>query len=216
MNFDSSSSQQPTVYLVEDDQNDAEVIQRVCESIGLPIRCYESPHEVLEELSPTAQGCIVVDLMMPEMSGLQLHESLQAAGSVLPIIVVTGHADAKTCREAFQLGVFDFVEKSANYHDLMVVIRKAMQLNREQLRLHQHQRSFDKDLASLSPREREVMTLLANGKSQKEIAELLDISVQTASKHRSKVLEKLCVNNEIDMLKRMWSIDPNEDSSTAA
>jgi two-component system, LuxR family, response regulator FixJ len=197
----------PVVYLVDDCPNDVRVIRRVCESIGLSIQSYESARALLAELPQDAQGCIVVDLLMPEMSGLQLHEELQIVGSTLPIIVLTGHADARTCREAFHRGVFDFVEKSPSYHDLVVVIQKAIESNQSRHTQDETRKTFLQDVQSLSPREIEVMELLSKGLSQKEIAEQMEISVQTASKHRSKVLEKLHVNNEVDLLKRMWAIN---------
>ncbi|MFK8111650.1 MAG: response regulator transcription factor [Rubripirellula sp.] len=204
----------PTVFLVDDDPNDVAIIKRVCGSVGLAIEAFGSPSALMKVVTPDVQGCVVVDLMMPEMTGLQVHEELQRTHALLPIIVLTGHADAKTCREAFQKGVFDFVEKSTNHHDLLVVIRKAIASNINQHLLHQQRSRFLQDLTALSPREREVMELLSGGKTQKEIAERLEISVQTASKHRSKVFDKLSVSNEVDLLKRIHSID--SDSSTEA
>ncbi len=198
----------PTVYIIDDHPNDSLIVRRLCESVGLSARTYDSPTRFLAEVKPNTRGCIVADLMMPEMTGLQLHAELQKANFELPIIVLTGHADATTCRTAFRNGVFDYVEKSFNPHDLLVVIRAAIDQNALQNQERLIRRTFSKQLEVLSPREREAMALLADGLTLKEIASEFDISVQTASKHRSSLFEKLGVSNEIELLKLLIQVDP--------
>jgi FixJ family two-component response regulator len=197
----------PVVYLIDDDPNDVLIIRRLCESVGLAVQCYESPQTFLSDLHSNSHGCIVADLLMPEMTGLQLHTELQKAGSGLPIIVVTGHADARTCRTALHNGVFDFVEKSFNPHDLLVVIREAIDQNAKHNQARHVRNSYLAQLEVLSPREREVMQVLTNGLTLKEIAAQFNISVQTASKHRSNLFEKLGITNEVDLLKLLLRID---------
>lgn len=197
----------PIVYVIDDDANDVLMIRRLCESVGLAVQSYESPQTFLDNLDSNSHGCIVADLLMPEMTGLQLHTELQQAGSSLPIIVVTGHADARTCRTALHNGVFDFVEKSFNPHDLLVVIRKAIEENARQSKERSERDTYRAQLEILSPREREVMQVLANGLTLKEIAAQFKISVQTASKHRSNLFEKLGISNEVELLKLLLRID---------
>jgi two-component system response regulator FixJ len=199
-----------TVYLIDDDPNDVLIIRRVCESVGLNVQSFRSPRAFLNQLNEDAAGCIVVDLMMPEMTGLELHEQLRSANANLPVVVLTGQADAATCRTAFQNGVFDYVEKSFNTHDLLVVIRNAIAKNAEQLDEQTRRETFATKLSSLSPREREVMQLLADGLTLKEVGVQFGISVQTASKHRSKLFDKLEVSNEVELLKRLISVDPDQ------
>ena len=203
----------PVVYIIDDHPNDSLIVRRLCESVGLSARTYDSPTNFLADLKPGNKGCIVADLMMPEMTGLQLHAELQQANSELPIIVLTGHADATTCRTAFRNGVFDYVEKGFNSHDLLVVIRAAIDQNATRSKEGSIRRSFSKQLDVLSPREREAMALLADGLTLKEIATEFDISVQTASKHRSSLFEKLGVGNEIELLKLLIRIDPAHGQS---
>ncbi len=203
-----SDAASPVVYLIDDDPNDITIIRRLCESVGLVVRSYASPQKFLADIDATDHGCIVADLLMPEMTGLQLHRELQKAGSELPIVVVTGHADAGTCRAALQNGVFDFVEKSFNPHDLLIVIRNAIDKDAEQSNERRMRRAFLAQLQMLSPREREVMKVLADGLTLKEIAAQFGISVQTASKHRSNLFEKLGVNNEVELLKLLYRVDP--------
>lgn len=204
-----TSAADPVVYLIDDDPNDVLIIRRLCESVGLVVESYESPQSFLMKVKPQKHGCIVADLMMPEMTGLQLHAELQKSKTEMPIIVITGHADARTCRTALHNGVFDFVEKSFNPHDLLVVIRAAIERDAKL----NDQRSLRtvalEQMESLSKREHEVMQLLIQGMALKEIGTQLGISVQTASKHRIRLFEKLGVHNEVELLKLLIRVDPS-------
>lgn len=153
-------------------------------------------------------GCIVADLMMPEMTGLQLHAELKNSQAEIPIIVVTGHADARTCRTALHNGVFDFVEKSFNPHDLLVVIQSAIEENTRKTSERLLREEVTQQFQNLSRRENEVMKLLVTGLTLKSIAGELGISVQTASKHRLRLFEKLDIQNEVELVKLMMRIDP--------
>lgn len=199
----------PTVYMIDDDPNDVVIIRRLCESVGLKVESFESPQEFLMQSRSVQSGCIVADLMMPEMTGLQLHAELKSSQAEIPIIVMTGHADARTCRTALRNGVFDFVEKSFNPHDLLVVIQSAIEentrKNTERLRREEATQQFE----NLSKREEEVMKLLVTGLTLKSIAGELGISVQTASKHRLRLFEKLDIQNEVELVKLLMLIDPN-------
>lgn len=198
----------PKIYLIDDDPNDVIIIQRLCESVGYKVESFVSPQAFLMQVRPTGPCCIVADLMMPEMTGLQLHAELQESETVIPIIVITGHADAQTCRTALHNGVFDFVEKSFNPHDLLVVIQAAIE---ESTKLNHERRVRDlakQQVDHLSKREAEVMKLLITGLSLKAIASELGISVQTASKHRIRLFEKLEVHNEVELVKLMMRINP--------
>lgn len=203
----------PVVYIIDDHPNDSLIVRRLCESVGLSARTYDSPTTFLADLKPGGKGCIVADLMMPQMTGLQLHAELQQANSELPIIVLTGHADATTCRTAFRSGVFDYVEKGFNPHDLLVVIRAAIDQNAMRSKERSIRKSLSRQLEILSPREREAMTLLADGLTLKEVAAEFEISVQTASKHRSSLFQKLGIGNEIELLKLLIRVDPAHGQS---
>ncbi len=184
------------------------VIQHLCESVGLAVRCFSSPQSFLTTFDPDQPGCVVSDLLMPEMTGLQLFQELNGSGRDIPVIIMTAHADAMTCRRALQDGVYDFVEKSFNPHDLLVVIQGAIE---QDARRHDSriQRQRDrKQLDRLSKREAEVMSLLSDGLALKDIASDLGISVQTASKHRGSIFDKLGVTNEVDLLRLLIRIDP--------
>ena len=199
----------PTVYMIDDDPNDVVILRRLCESVGLKVESFISPQEFLMQARSIESGCVVADLMMPEMTGLQLHAELKATQAEIPIIVITGHADARTCRTALQNGVFDFVEKSFNPHDLLVVIQSAIEENIKKNTERRIRERAMRQLDNLSKREDEVMKLLVTGLTLKSIAGELGISVQTASKHRIRLFEKLDVHNEVELVKLLMRIDPS-------
>ena len=194
--------------MIDDDPNDVLIIRRLCESVGLNVESFISPQDFLMQARSIESGCIVADLMMPEMTGLQLHAELKDSRTEIPIIVVTGHADARTCRNALRDGVFDFVEKSFNPHDLLVVIQSAIEENSKKITERQLRERAMKQFENLSKREDEVMKLLVTGMTLKSIAGELGISVQTASKHRLRLFEKLDVQNEVELVKLLIRIDP--------
>ena len=210
---DPEHSSTPRVYVIDDHPDELLLIRRLCESVNLHVDTFDSPEEFLLQVDSRSAGCVVVDLLMPQMSGLDVQERLLALGVKMPIIVVTGHADTGTCRTAFKKGVFDFLEKGFEPHDLLTSIQRALEAN-DQFRQQESRRDTAMEqLDSLTQREVEIMRQLAHGNSLKEIAGLSGISVQTASKHRCNIFRKLDVNNEVDLLKLLISIDPKYAAS---
>lgn len=187
---------EPTVVLVDDDKSVRESLQWLIESIDLRVVTYGSAAEFIESFDPFAPGCLVLDVRMPGMSGLELQENLAAHRCGLPVIIITGHADVPMSIRAFERGAFAFLEKPVNQQVLLEKISKAI----EQDRINRQQAipdDIDQRIAQLTPREREVMDLLVAGHTMKQIASQLQISVPTCSKHRTNVLEKLEVDNDV-------------------
>jgi RNA polymerase sigma factor (sigma-70 family) len=189
----------PTVFVVDDDRNDRDLIQWLGQSAGLRIESFGSPTAFLESYDPARPGCVVVDLRMPEMSGLDLFEAIQAHGQGPPIVVLTGHGDIDTCSRALKAGAFDFLEKTAGDQRKLDVIQGAIAHDARARESRNQQTDLGDRLESLSPREREVMDDLVAGKTMKEIAADYSISIQTVSKHRAKVLNKLGVLNDVEL-----------------
>lgn len=185
------------VYLIDDKPSDLFLIRRLCEDVGLTTKSFECPSEFLEIITPEDTGCLVADLLMPEMSGLQLFEKLIARDIYLTTIIISGYADAGSCRAAFQKGVFDFIEKKTSPEELMRVIQRAFKENRTAVADRRLRDVTWRKIEELTNREMEVAQLLAKGNTLKEIGSSLGISVQTASKHRSSIFEKLDVTNEV-------------------
>ena len=187
---------EPTVILVDDDQSVRESLQWLIESVDLRVVTYGSAAEFIESFDPLAPGCLVLDVRMPGISGLELQENLAAHRCGLPVIIITGHADVPMSVRAFEGGAFAFLEKPVNQQVLLEKISKAI----EQDRMNRQEaipEDIDRRIAQLTPREREVMDLLVAGHLMKQIASQLQISVPTCSKHRAKVLEKLEVDNDV-------------------
>ena len=187
---------EPTVILVDDDETVRESLKWLIESVDLRVVTYGSAAEFIESFDPLAPGCLVLDVRMPGTSGLELQENLAAHRCGLPVIIITGHADVPMSVRAFEGGAFAFLEKPINQQVLLEKISKAI----EQDKINRQEAvpdDIDQRIARLTSREREVMDLLVAGHSMMKIAGKLQISVPTCSKHRTKVLEKLEVDNDV-------------------
>jgi FixJ family two-component response regulator len=188
---------EPTVVLVDDDQSVRDALKWLIESVDLKVETHASATEFLESFDPGTPGCLVLDVRMPGMSGLELQENLAAHNCGLPVIVITGHADVAMCVRAFEGGAFAFLEMPVNQQDLLGQIQKAIERDRKNRRELMPVDDIDNRVSLLTPREREVMELLVAGQSMKQIANTLHVSLPTCSKHRSSVLEKLDVENDV-------------------
>jgi FixJ family two-component response regulator len=144
---------------------------------------------------------------MPGMSGLELQENLAAHNCGLPVIIITGHADVAMCVRAFEGGAFAFLEKPVNQQDLLEQIQKAIERDRKNRQESMPIDDIDNRVSRLTPREREVMNLLVAGQSMKQIANTLQVSLPTCSKHRGSVLDKLNVENDVQLARRIHAWD---------
>lgn len=188
---------EPTVFIVDDDADALESLECLLKSIGIRVESFSAPSSFLRQYDPTQPGCIVLDVRMPEIGGLELQQELVRRGPGPPIIVVTGHADVPVCAAAFRAGAFDFIEKPVNHQLLLGRIQRAIDQDaarRRELVLRLEIRSR---ISRLTPREREVMDMITAGLTLKQIASALGVSVQTASKHRMRVLEKMEASTDV-------------------
>lgn len=211
-----TSESTPQVFLVDDHQIELDLMQRWCERGGYDTRTFDRPEELLLSVPGDAFGCVVADLKMPKLNGLELQNELRQRDILLPVILVTGHGDAENCRTAFQQGAFDFIEKGFDATHLLEVIGRAVHRNRRDrfhMRIRQHARRL---LATVSPREQEVMRFLSSGMSLKAIAQELGISVQTVSKHRGSIFAKLRIDNEVDLYKTVLAAELDLDQFAAS
>lgn len=199
------SDDQPTVFLVDDDAAALKSLCWLLESANLRVEPYQSPQKLLAEYDPRRPGCLVLDVRMPSMDGLELQEELARIGCVHPIIFVTGHGDVPTCSRAYRGGAFDFIEKPVNDQAMVDLVHRAIATDRA----HRAQQAGKPDIsarrAQLTPRELEVMDLLVEGKSVKQIACELGVGFPTAARHRSRVLEKMEVDNDVELVRLVLS-----------
>jgi FixJ family two-component response regulator len=182
--------QAPTVFVVDDDEGVRNSLRFLLKSVGLATDALASAGEFLAAYKPDQPGCLVLDVRMPGMSGLELQQQLNLRGAVIPVIFITGHGDIPMAVEAMQQGAFDFLQKPFRDQDLIDRIQRALERDaRNRAALNQHARIRER-LASLTPREREVLALMTRGQPNKIMAAELGVSQRTVEIHRARVMEK--------------------------
>lgn len=180
-----------TVYLVDDDAGMLESTQWLLESVGLNVQAYSDGRRFLEAVGGTRAGCVVLDIRMPGLGGLNVQEELQKRGLDLPIIFVSGHADVPIVVRAFKSGAFDFIEKPFNEQLLLDSVQQALQDHRHESHRLQGNEATEALLATLTRRERDVFLPLAQGYTSREIADQLDVSIKTIDLYRARVMKRL-------------------------
>jgi FixJ family two-component response regulator len=184
-------SSEPTVFVVDDDSEVRDTLQWLVESVGLNIETFASAQDFLNAYDPDRPGCLVTDVRMPGMSGIELQAKLMAEEVTLPIIVVSGYADVPTAVRSMKGGAIDFLEKPFNEQMMLERIQLSI-LEDARLRQQRAQRERAKTrLEGLTRRERQVMDLVILGRSNKQIARELDISPKTVEAHRSNLMGKM-------------------------
>jgi len=190
-----------TVYIVDDDDAMRDSLTWLLEGEGYQVSNYASADDFLGMYSPQMRGVLVLDVRMPDMSGLELHEKLIALKNQLPVIFVTGHGDVPMAVSALQSGAWDFIEKPFANADLLARIEKALARERERSERQSKNQSYIDRAASLTQREREVMLLVVEGNLNKQIADTLNISMKTVEAHRARVMEKMGVDSLPELVK---------------
>lgn len=192
----------PTVFIVDDDQAVARSLRWLIESVRLRVETFSSAQTFLSGYDASVPGCLVLDVRMPGMSGLELQERLALrCAYVSPIIFITGHGDVRMAVRAVQAGAFDFVEKPFNDQDLLDCIQRAIAHDAELRSRAEQQQQVKALMASLTPREREVLDRVVEGLSNKAIASNLGLSAKTVEVHRARVMEKLHARSVSDLVK---------------
>ncbi|MBI3093472.1 MAG: response regulator transcription factor [Rhodocyclales bacterium] len=192
---------EPTVFIVDDDQAVARSLRWLIESVRLKVETFPSAQAFLDGYDATNSGCLVLDVRMPGMSGLDLQERLAAQRIHVPIIFITGHGDVQMAVRAIQAGAFDFVEKPFNDQDLLDRIQKAIARDADQRGKDAQRAQLRALFVSLTPREREVLDLVVEGMSNKAIANSLGLSAKTVEVHRAKVMDKMHARSISDLVK---------------
>jgi two-component system response regulator FixJ len=181
----------PTVFIVDDDRGVLDSLKFLMRSVGLYAETYQSAQEFLGAFDLERPGCLVLDVRMPEMGGLELQERLVAMGSSLPVIFITAHGDVPMAVQAVKAGAVDFVQKPFRDQELIDKIQSALQQDAQLRRQIADRADITQRIESLTPRELEVMHLVVEGKPNKVIAHSLGISQRTVEIHRSRVMEKM-------------------------
>lgn len=196
-----SDSNQQMVYVVDDDLSARESLCWLLNTEGLATRAFASAEDCLEHWSSDWSGCITVDVRMPGKSGLQLQEELNFRHNLLPVIVLTGHADVPIAIRAMKLGAYDFLEKPYSDRELLACVKTALELGREINHAERERNRAENAIANLTDREREVMCLVVEGNTNKVVAAQLGISEKTVEVHRSRVMEKTGASSLSDLVR---------------
>lgn len=186
---------------MDDEAVVASSLRWLIESVGLKVETFSTAGEFLACYRPQRPGCLVLDVRMPAMSGLELQEQLKVQGVTLPIIFITGHGGVQTAVRALQAGAIDFVEKPFDDQRMLDLVQKAIVLDAEQRRQSAAQAGATARYASLSTREREVLDQLIEGQTNKAMARALGLSAKTVETYRAHVMDKMAVSTVPHLVK---------------
>jgi FixJ family two-component response regulator len=184
-----------TVFVVDDDEAVRTSLRLLLKSVGLPVETYAAAQEFMDQFDPDRAGCLVLDIRMPGISGLELQQHLNDQHSIMPIVFITGHGDVPMAVEAMQAGAVDFIQKPFRDQDLIDRINRALEKDRDMRNALRERDEIRRRMSQLTPREREVLELVTQGKANKVIAGDLNVSQRTVEIHRARVMEKMGANS---------------------
>ena len=197
----SSIPKKGTVYVVDDDEAVRDSLQWLLEGKDYRVRCFDSAENFLARYDPREIACLIVDIRMGGMSGLELQDRLIEHKSPLPIVFITGHGDVPMAVNTMKKGALDFIQKPFNEDDLLSVVERMLDHAREAFAGHQQAASREALLSKLTGRESQVLERIVAGRLNKQIADDLGISIKTVEAHRANIMEKLGANTVADLLK---------------
>ena len=190
-----------TVYVVDDDEGVRDSLQWLLEGKDYRVRCYDSAETFLSRYDPREVACLIVDIRMGGMTGLELQDRLIERKSPLPVVFITGHGDVPMAVSTMKKGAMDFIQKPFQEEALLSLVERMLEQARESFHEHQNSASRDALLAKLTSREAQVLERIVAGRLNKQIADDLGISIKTVEAHRANIMEKLNANTVADLLK---------------
>lgn len=209
------TQKQEIVHIIDDDDLLVETICHAFDTVDIQYSCYKNAEQFIDAFPADAfasmSGCLLCDIRMPGIGGLECQRKLNALGSALPIIFMTGFADVEMAVETIRTGAFDFVEKPFRHQKLIDTVQQALKQNASLLNDRQNMREIERALNTLSNREKTVLKLLIEGYPNKSIAKRLDISLRTVEVHRSRVFEKMAAKNVAELVKKIMSVEQNRN-----
>lgn len=189
----------PTVHIVDDDEAICQSLSFLIEDIGLHTQTYGTARDFLEAYDPAQSGCLVVDVRMPGMGGLELLWKLSEQGTNLPAVVITGHGDVPMAVDAMKCGAVDFIEKPFRDQDLLDAVQKAVEMDARARCQRERKVEIEAKASLLTARQQEIMNLLAKGKNSKAVAYELGINQKTVDFHRANILEKMETDSVVEL-----------------
>ena len=197
---------QQTVYVVEDDEAVRDSLELLLKSDGKPVKTYDNANAFLKDYSEKMAGCIVLDIRMPGMDGMELQKKLNEKHSILPIIFVTGHGDVPMAVDAMKEGAVDFIQKPYREEALLQKIEAALEQDKEQRKTLGEKQEILRRVKSLTPREHEIMDRMIAGQANKVIAIELEISQRTVEIHRSRVMHKMGTHSLAHLVRMVLAV----------
>jgi FixJ family two-component response regulator len=197
-----------TIFLIDDDLSVRQGLSGLIESLGLPVKTFASGLEFLSSDVAQAEGCLILDVEMPGITGLELQRRMNASSIFLPIIFVTGHGDIPMTVEAMKAGAVHFLTKPVGQDALMKAIRQALEHDRRTRSARAEIRELRERFDLLTPRERQCMRLVVSGRLNKQIAHELGISERTIKLYRSRIMRKMCAESLADLVKQGEKLGP--------
>lgn len=195
------------IYLVDDDEALRDSLVWLLESQGFKVEAFVSAEAFLRVWRPEFNGCLLLDVRMPGMSGLELHERLRAHYCTLPVIFITGHGDVPMAVAALKKGAVDFIEKPFNDAELLRIVSQCLANEKESRARRRQDAEVSRRLDQLTQREREVLDLIIVGKLNKQIADVLGISIKTVEVHRARVMEKMAAQSLAELVQNVMAIE---------
>lgn len=200
-------TRQATVHVVDDDDAVRSSLRLLLKSVGLPTIAHASAQEFLAAWDGDQPGCLVLDVRMPGMSGIELQAELNQRGAIIPVIFISGHGDIPMAVEAIQHGAFDFLQKPFRDQDLIDRVQRALASDAEHRQLLQQRETLKQRFESLTPREQEVLELVTQGKANKVMAGDLGVSQRTVEIHRARVMEKMGAQSLAQLVRMVLELD---------
>jgi FixJ family two-component response regulator len=195
------------VHVVDDDDAVRSSLRLLLKSVGLPTVAHASAHEFLAAWDADQPGCLVLDVRMPGMSGIELQAELNQRGAIIPVIFISGHGDIPMAVEAIQHGAFDFLQKPFRDQDLIDRVQRALASDADHRQLLQQRETLRQRYDSLTPREQEVLQLVTQGKANKVMAGDLGVSQRTVEIHRARVMEKMGAQSLAQLVRMVLELD---------
>ncbi len=199
----------PVVYIVDDDPSVREAICTVVESAGYEQIACDSAKSFLSSFCPNRVGCLLLDIRMPDINGLDLQESFAGSKIRIPTIIISGHGDIQSAVRAMKAGALDFIEKPFRRKTLLQHLRKGIQLDTARRAREAETQDFSRRVELLTTREREILDILVKGYTNKEVAAMLGISHRTVEGHRTNLLLKLQMDSIVELAQEMTTYNAN-------